>query len=207
MKKIEYNYFNEFISVSKFIVESVEILAKTVNEYNLKKLEENIQIVHKLENDSDYALHQMRAYLIKDFLPPIDREDINLIGHKLDDIEDCIDELMINFNILNVEFMRDDMNQYMDLLITCINSVSELFVELKDFKKKNNAIKEKVIQINNLEEDGDRLFEKFIKNLYKDEKNPVEIIKWTTIYNCLENTFDACENIADCVDDVIMKIN
>ena len=49
------------------------------------------------------------------------------------------------------------------------------------------------------------MFEKAMKKLYKEETNPVEIIKWTTIYNCMENTTDACEKIADCLEDVVMK--
>ena len=44
-----------------------------------------------------------------------------------------------------------------------------------------------------------------MKKLYKEETDPVEIIKWTTIYNCMENTTDACEKIADSLEDVVMK--
>ena len=96
-KKAEYCYFTEFINNSNYIVESAEILKETLENYDVKKLEENINRVHKLENEADRALHKMRNYLIKDFLPPIDREDIVLIGHRLDDIEDCIDEILINY--------------------------------------------------------------------------------------------------------------
>ena len=74
-KKEEYNYFNEFVNNSKYIVESAEILKETVANYSQEMLEENITKVHKLENEADQALHKMRNYLIKDFLPPIDRED------------------------------------------------------------------------------------------------------------------------------------
>ena len=100
-KKEEYNYFEEFVKNSKLIVESAEILKETIVNYSEEKLEENISKVHKLENEADKTLHNMRNYLIKDFLPPIDREDIVLIGHRLDDIEDFIDEILINFNIFS----------------------------------------------------------------------------------------------------------
>lgn len=203
-KKDEYNYFDEFVKNSKYIVESAEILKETIENYSVEKLEENITRVHKLENDADKTLHDMRAFLIKDFLPPIDREDIVLIGHRLDDIEDFIDEILINFNILNISNVREDALEFTELLIECANSVKDALENFENFKKAE-LVKEKTIAINVLEEKADRMFEKAMKKLYKEETDPVEIIKWTTIYNCMENTTDACEKIADCLEDVVMK--
>lgn len=203
-KKDEYNYFDEFIKNSNYIVESAGILKETLKEYNTNNLEKNIEKVHKLENEADHTLHNMRNYLIKDFLPPIDREDIVLIGHRLDDVEDFIDEILINFNILNISEIRGDALEFTDLLIKCCQALKEAVINFKNFKKMD-LIKEKVIEVNYLEEQGDRLFEKAMKKLYKEEKNPLEIIKWTTMYNCLENTVDACEKVSDELEDVIMK--
>ena len=203
-KKEEYNYFNEFVKNSKYIVESAEILKETIANYSEAKLEENIAKVHKLENEADKTLHDMRSYLIKDFLPPIDREDIVLIGHRLDDIEDYLDEILINFNILNISSVREDALEFTELLIKCANSVKDALENFENFKKAD-VVKEKTIAINVLEERADRMFEKAMKKLYKEEKDPLEIIKWTTIYNCMENTTDACEKIADCLEDVVMK--
>lgn len=203
-KKEEYNYFDEFATSSKYIVSSAEILKETLVNYSEEKLEENIVKVHKLENEADQALHKMRNHLIKDFLPPIDREDIVLIGHRLDDIEDYIDEILINFNILNIKTVREDAVEFTELLIECAKSVEDALENFKNFKKVE-LVKEKAIAINVLEEKADKLFEKVMKKLYKEENNPVEIIKWTTIYNCMENATDACEKIADCLEDVVMK--
>ena len=44
-----------------------------------------------------------------------------------------------------------------------------------------------------------------ITHLYKDEKDPINVIKWTKIYNCLEATIDVCEDISDCIADTVMK--
>lgn len=202
--KNSYNYFDEFIKTSDYILESAKILKQTIKEYNKEVLQQNIVSVHKLENDADDSLHAMRNYLIKDFLPPIDREDIIFIGHNLDDIEDDIDEVLINLNILNIEILRDEIFEFVDLLLECANSVKNALIEFKSTKN-INIIKEKVIEINKLEDKGDRIFERAMNKLYTEETNPVEIIKWTTMFNCLENTIDSCENIANSIEDVIMK--
>ena len=203
-KKEEYSYFDEFVNNSKYVVESAEILKRTLKNYDQEKLEQSIKKVHGLENEADRALHKMRNYLIKDFLPPIDREDIVLIGHRLDDLEDGIDEILINFNILNITSVREDAIEFAELLIECVMSVKDALENFKNFKKAD-IVKEKSIAINVLEEKADRLYERAMKNLYKEEKDPIEIIKWTTIYNCLENSTDACEKLGDSLEDVVMK--
>ena len=91
-KKENYNYFDEFIRLTDYIVESAKILEEVFTNFDVETLNDKTVEVHKLENEADLIIHKMGNYLIKDFLPPIDREDIAKIGHKLDDIEDSIDE-------------------------------------------------------------------------------------------------------------------
>lgn len=203
-KKDEYNYFDEYIKGAEIVVESSKLLKGALENYDLKTLENEISKVHKLENNADKIIHDMRNYLIKDFLPPIDREDIVILGHRLDDVEDYIDEILINFNILNIESVREDALEFASLVIEASEAVKEALEFFKNFKKVE-PIKEKVIAINILEDKGDRLYEKVMKKLYSEEKNAIEIIKWTTIYDCFENAMDACESIADEMADIIMK--
>ena len=203
-KKDNYNYFEEFIKLTDYIVESANTLKDLLENFSLEKLNKDIEEVHKLENEADGIVHRMRRYLIKDFLPPIDREDIALISHKLDNIEDGIDEIIINLKILDIREIKKEIIELVDILIVCTGAVKETFVNVEDFKD-TELINEKVINVNKLEEQGDRVFEKIMNILYKNEKDPIELIKWTTIYNCLENTIDSCEEVGDCIEDVVMK--
>ena len=203
-KKDNYNYFEEFIKLTDYIVESANTLKELLENYDLEKLYNDTLEVHKLENQADGIVHRMRGYLIKDFLPPIDREDIALIGHKLDNIEDGIDELLINLKILDIRKIKLEVIELVDILIVCTGAVKEIFMNFEDLKNVE-LINEKVINVNNLEEKGDRIFEKIMTELYKNEKDPIELIKWTTIYNCLENTIDSCEEVGDSIQDVVMK--
>lgn len=203
-KKETYNYYDEFIKSSEYIVKSATILKETIQEYNTGNLEKNIVEVHKLENEADNALHKMRNYLVKDFLPPIDREDIILIGHKLDDIEDHIDEILINVNIYNIEKIREEMIEFTEILLEACESVKHALEEFKN-SKKFDIVKQKTIEINQLEEKGDRIFEKAMKKLYSTEKDSLEVIRWTEMFRCLENAVDSCEHLADSIEDVIMK--
>ena len=148
-------------------------------------------------------MHRIKNYLVKDFLPPIDREDISLIGNKLDDIEDSIDEILINLKILNVTQIKEDVNEILEILLKSAHAVKEMFVNFKNFKK-FDEIKQKIIEVNYLEEDGDKAYEKAMSKLYRTEVNPFDLIKWTKIYNCLEQAIDFCEEVSDSVEDVIL---
>ena len=203
MKKNNYNYFDEFIKLSDCIVKSVEILVEVFENFDIEELEQKNIEVHKLENEADRIIHTMGNYLIKDFLPPIDREDITRIGHKLDDIEDSIDEILINLKILNITQMKEEVGEIIDILLLSAKAVKEMFLNFKNFKK-IDLIKKKIIEVNDLEEQGDRAYEKLMTSLYKDETDSINLIKWTSIYNCLEDAIDFCEQVSDCVEDVIL---
>ena len=203
-KRGNYNYYNEFIRLADCIVSSADTLKDIMENFNLEKLNTDILEVHKLENEADEIVHKMRSYLIKDFLPPIDREDIALIINKLDNIEDGIDEILINIKILDINQTKKEVIELIDILVTCTNAVKDMFIDFKNIKN-IDVINQKIIEVNKLEEQGDRIYEKLISLLYKNEKNPIDLIKWTNIYNCLENTIDSCEDISNCVEDVIMK--
>ena len=190
MKKEKYNYFNEFIDLTDYIVKSADILKDMIDNYDLEKLDKSIEEIHKLEHSSDRIVHKMREYLIKDFLPPIDREDIATIANKLE--------------IFNVKKIREDSLDIVDIVIKSANAVKGVFEALSNLKDVE-TIKSKVIVVNRLEEQGDRTYERIMSNLYKEEKDPIELIKWTNLYNCFENTIDSCEQISDCIQDVIMK--
>lgn len=204
MKKEKYNYFNEFIDLTDYIVKSADILKEMLENYDLEKLDKSIEEIHKLEHSSDRIVHKMREYLIKDFLPPIDREDIATIANKLDDIEDGIDEIAINIRIFNVKKIREDSLDIVDIVVKSVNAVKGVFEALNNLKD-IETIRSKVIVVNRLEEQGDRTYERIMSNLYKEEKDPIELMKWTNLYNCFENTIDSCEQISDCIQDVIMK--
>ena len=203
-KKENYNYFNEFITLTDYIVESENTLKEIMENFNLEKLNTDIHEVHRLENEADKIVHKMRGYLIKDFLPPIDREDIALISNKLDNIEDGIDEILINVKILDITEIKSEVIELIEILVKCTVAVREMFIDFNNLKN-IELINEKVIQVNKLEELGDRAYEKLMTLLYKNEKDPIKLIKWTNIYNCLEETIDSCEEIGDCIEDIVMK--
>lgn len=204
MKKETLNYYDEFIKSSGFAVQIATMLKDYTENFDSKKSREHEESVHKLENDADKSLHKVLKYLVKDFIPPIDREDIMLLSHRLDDVVDAIDEVVINIDILDVIKLRDDVKAIVELIYKSATYVQDMFEKFKNIKRIPET-HEMIIKVNHLEEEGDKLYQTAIKDLYTNEKDAIEVQKWTIIYNCLENCLDRCEKVADTVEDVMMK--
>ena len=115
-KKNEYNYFDVLIMMSENIVNSANILNNTIKNYDYQTIDENVTEIHKLETDCDRMVHEFSSQLVKDFITPIDREDLNAIIHMLDDVEDNIDELLINFKILDITKIRKEIEKFILLM-------------------------------------------------------------------------------------------
>ena len=71
--------------------------------------------------------------------------------------------------------------------------------------KASEEIKAKVVEVNKIEEQADKLYENSVRELYKTETDAIQLIKYSNMYAGIENCFDACENIAECVEEVLLK--
>ena len=203
-KKEKLNYFDEFIKNAELATKIVKKLREIIEKFEESKMEEKAMELHEIENKADNNLHNLKDYLLKDFLPPIDREDILSIAHQIDNIIDGIDEIIIDMSIFNITYIRPEMKELLDLLVGIVNKTYDLLAEFKNTKHRE-TIRQKCIEVNNLEEQGDRLYEKAIKRLFTIQEDSIEIIKWTNIFEAIETSFDACENVADCIEEVLMK--
>lgn len=202
--KKEFNYFDEFAKSASLAKDAMRELKNYVYNFNSNVTEVEMRKIHEIENDADKKLHDVKTFLLRDFLPPIDREDIVAIAHRIDDLVDAIDEMTINLYIFMIDEIRKDMEYSIDLLQSTVDKTHELVVSMKDLKN-IKQISQKVIEVNRLEESADRLYENSIRKLYKEEQDPIQIIKWTKMYTIIEECFDACENVADCIEEVLLK--
>lgn len=204
MKKNNYNYFEEFKNNAECSLQCSEKVYEVITKYSQTDLKKILEETHEIEHKADNGKHKMINYLLKDFLPPIEREDIINLSQKIDDVTDLIEEIIINIDMFNISAMRKETVKFVELLANCCKKEYELLDKFKAYKKFDKA-QELIIEINRLEEKGDSLYIETIRNLYRDGTNTIDIIKWTTIYNCFEDCFDTCESVANDIESIIMK--
>ena len=206
MKKEKLNYYDEFVKNVNCCLKSATILDNYVKNFDKSKSEEKENSVHELENEADKNLHDFLNYLVRDFITPFERDDVIVLANSIDNLEDCIDEVVININILNINSVRSDISQFTELIVVVCEKLRDMMIKYKDTKK-YDEMKSMIIEVNRIEEEGDSLYQRAISELFKNENDSIEVIKWKNIYDCLENCLDTAESIANEIDTIIMKMS
>ncbi len=160
--------------------------------------------MHNIEHTADIAKHDLLARLVKEFLPPIEREDIISLSQKIDDVTDAIEDVLLCIDMFNVQTIRPEILKFTDTIVDCCKSMDTALVEFQSFKK-SKKLHAEIVEINRLEEEGDALYVNGVRNLYKTVKDPVELMVWTEVYRRLEKCCDACEDVANDIESIVMK--
>jgi predicted phosphate transport protein (TIGR00153 family) len=159
----------------------------------------------KIEHKADEVTHQIIEQLNKTFITPFDREDIYRLAQEMDDIIDLVENVI--HNIYLYELMRGDKytKQTARVIHKDAKILNKLIRECFHKKKCTEHTNGFVVKINDLEEEGDQIFQDAIIHLFKSEKDPIKVIKWKDIYENLEQTIDKFQNISDTIQSIIVK--
>lgn len=205
MSQKKENYYFTMLSANvECSCEAAELLWESLNEYEYTSLPEKIRAIHEVDHRGDQGKHLLMEKLMKEFLPPIEREDIMALTNIIDDVTDELDEVLRNLYMYNVRWLRPEALEFSSLIRKCCAAMQGMLADFRNFRR-SSTLKEKIITLNRLEEEGDQLYTRAVHRLYTEEKDPVQILVWTTIYNCLEECCDCCEHVADSVEMAIMK--
>lgn len=204
MKRNSFNYFESFVKLSKFSLSSAEILHTILSDFNSSDLPQKVKDMHEIEHNADIAKHDIMNHLVKEFLPPIEREDITSLSQEIDDVTDSVEDVLLFISMFNIKSIRPEILKFTELISTCCKSMHEALVEFQNFKN-SKTLHAKIIEINRLEEEGDGLYTDMMRNLYASSKDPIELMTWTEILHRLEKCCDNCEDVADIIEEIVMK--
>ena len=203
-KKSDSYYFQNFIDCVECGCQAAKMLEESLEHFDTAHLQEKLDELHKIEHDADKKKHEMMAVLVKAFITPIEREDIILLSQSIDEVTDEIEDVLIRIYINNIQSIRPEALAFIKVIIRCCQALKEVMEEFTDFRK-SRTLHGLIIEINALEEEGDRLFIDSMRKLHTEVTDPIEVIAWREIYAYLEKCCDACEHVADVVESVIMK--
>jgi predicted phosphate transport protein (TIGR00153 family) len=203
-RRKHYNYFNKFVELVDYSCKCAEILYDTIINFDPNTLSQKVDEIHRIEHAGDLAKHEITARLATEFIAPIEREDIVTLSQQIDDITDAIEDVLIKIHIFNVSSLKPEVLEFSQLIIKLCKTLKVALKEFANFRK-STILQEKIVEVNNLEEVGDKLYYNAVHNLYLNSKDPVELLVWTEIFNHLEKCCDACEMTADTVESIVMK--
>lgn len=203
-KKQDTFYFDNFTACAQEACAAANMLKDILENFQPEKLSEQIDKIHEIEHRADIKKHEIMDVLAKEFMAPIEREDIVELSHNIDEMTDRLEDVLIRIYINNVQTIAPDAIEIMKVIIKCCEETKEMLEGFADFKR-SKTLKEKIININDMEEEADRLYISAMRKLHVEHTDPLYIIAWREIYDYMEKCADACEHVANVVESVVMK--
>ena len=197
-------FYDLFVETTDKACVAAKKLDDLIKNYDTVNVIERINDIEEVEHDCDQCVHKILKQLNKSFITPIDREDIDEIAKELDNITDAIESSAQLFGMFHIESITEETKKLVSLIVTSTEELKGVMVELKKMKT-SKTLSQKIIEVNRLENVGDDIYRGAIASLFVNGMAAIDVIKWKEIYEFLENTLDACEDVANIVEGVVMK--
>lgn len=156
------------------------------------------------ERANDDLTHTIFTDLARNFITPIDREDIHSLASSLDDVADFILASAKNLELFGIG-KPDETCRELARLVNEGAHIVQLAVQNLRHMHKSNAHNEFVVQINSMENQADEVYDKAIQRLFAHEKDPIQLIRMRDTYSTLELATDKCEDVGNVIESIMLK--
>ena len=153
------------------------------------------------EQEGDRITHDIIQRLNQTFVTPIDREDILALASALDDVVDFTEEVADYLGLYKIEAPMAQAQDLARVLHSAARQISEAMPRLRGFRD----ISHYTVELNRLENDGDRIVREAIASLFDTGIDPMVVIRWKDIFERLEEAIDATEHVANILQGIVIK--
>jgi predicted phosphate transport protein (TIGR00153 family) len=202
-----FDFFALFAASAEMIVEAARTFQLMVQHWERDGMQANVEVaktIRELEQRADDNTHKTMTLLHKTFITPIDRQDIHDLIKRLDDIMDFLDAATSRIVMYEIAQPSEELRKFAK-----INYESTLLVQAAILGLHNLANPEELlrlcIEINRLENEADIVLQKAMVRLFKEESDPILIIKLKEIYELMETVSDRCEDVANVVETIVLE--
>lgn len=196
-------FYQYIVELTAIVRESAELLLEAMNDP--EKMESFFNTVDGMEKKADKVTDQIIARLNDTFITPFDREDIYALAQKIDDIIDGVQGIIERMMLYNVGESSPGALELTTLVVKSARQLEKACTYLPDLKQKRLKLEARCVRIIELESQGDRLYRQEMAKLFRECKDPIEIIKWKEILMLLEEALDDCEDVAGLLKGVLLK--
>lgn len=194
-------FFDLFEDATRVLVSGAETLQLMLSDFG--NAETYRQQIADLEHQGDSVIHKVVDKLNRTFVTPLDPEDIRAIASRLDDVIDFTQAAAERLVLYHVESPVPAASELTEVLVQTTREVQKVVALLRDLGKRQQIVT-LCIEINRLENTGDRIYREALGNLFR-EGNLMELIRWKEIFEQIEQAIDQCEDLADVIESVVVK--
>jgi len=195
----EREFFDLFEEAGANIVRAAELLERMLEQWpDHGELARDVVVC---EQEGDRITHDIIQRLNSTFVTPIDREDIYALASALDDVVDFIEEVSDFLALYRIEAPMDQASELARILHQSSRAIADAIPRLRTFRD----IHHYTVEVNRLENDGDRVVRQALASLFERGIDPMLVIRWKDIFERLEDGIDATETVANILEGIVIK--
>lgn len=172
---------------------------------NYENVPAKVEEIKRLEEVGDTIIHTIMTSLHKTFVTPIDREDIAILGERLDDIVDSIEEVARIMVEYRIDEPTENSKELARILLRCSVILDQAIGLLHYRGAKLQEILPLSTDINTLENEADQVGSRAMGELFNNGVSPIYVLKWKEVYTVLEEAIDFCEDAANMLEGIVLK--
>ncbi|MHB8055671.1 MAG: DUF47 domain-containing protein [Candidatus Aminicenantales bacterium] len=182
-------------------------IASVFNDFSIefRDFEKYWQKSKDIEHKADEITHEIINLINKSFITPFDREDIYRLIHEYDDIIDLLENTLHNIYLYEVTGKRPFIDEFARLIARATTALIALVKETFDKQKFTADIWKLIREIHDIEDEGDVIYHRTLRQLFKEEKDPIELIKWKDILITLERVIDVFQYMSNTIEGIVVK--
>ena len=193
------DFYALFEKAAGNLAETARLLAKLITDFSQPEAA-HAEILQR-EHEGDEITHQIMRALNTTFVTPFDREDIHHLASGLDDVLDFIEAVADLLVLHRIEEPLPEMRQQADVLVRAADQTYEAMTRLRNF----SGMEPFWVEINRLENEGDRVYRKTVAHLFSGEFKAMDVLKWKDLVDQIEAAIDGCEDVANTLESIVLK--
>ena len=197
----EVRFFDEFERQSANIKRAADLLRDLIYEFSDARAK--AYAIKNVEHEGDVITHQIVKRLNTTFVTPLDREDIYALATRLDDVLDYIEAAAERLVVYRIKAPTSAARALADVIVRIASATD---ASVKCLRTLDPEYHVHIMEVNRLENEADALLRDSLVALFEENADPIEVIKWKEIYETLEIVTDRCEDVANVIEGIILKM-
>ena len=197
--------FQELLSRdTQHLLGAARLFAEIANSASLEERRIKTVQLKALEREGDRIARQVFEALNSTFITPFDREDIRSLASDLDDILDFLEGVAQYLVIFELTEAPEALRQFAGILVEMVEEIDRVTALVWDMSNAEK-LQAGIVRISELENQADALYTTVIAGLFRDGRDPIEVLKWKEVYDGLEDACDECKNFTHVVGNIVIK--
>jgi uncharacterized protein len=197
----EVRFYDYFEQQSKHILKAAALLQELVHHYADARAK--VHAIKEIEHQGDAVTHEIVRKLNTTFVTPLDREDIHDLATRLDDVLDYIEAAAERLVVYRIKEPTSACRAMADVIVKTTEATDRAIHCLRGM---DAGFHEHAVEVNRLENSADNLLRDSLAALFDEQADPIEVIKWKEIYETMEIVTDRCEDVANVIEGIILKM-